>query len=86
MILTAIRRGWLEGSAPELAKRRRLLIEALFALLDDPQTEASTREQLRACELMIVEMTKANMRLEFGKDCLDRRRRRMGKTSGGGGA
>jgi hypothetical protein len=86
MISTAIRRRWLEGLSPELAERRRLLIEALFKLLDDPETKASTREQFQACKPMMVEMTEANMRLEFGKDCPDRRRRRrMEKTSGGGG-
>ena len=40
LVGTAIRRGWLEGEARELVARRRRLIEALNALLDDPATEA----------------------------------------------
>jgi hypothetical protein len=82
MISTAIRRGWLEGASPELAERRRLLIEALLNLLHDPETEASARERLRACKLMAVEITEAHLRLAVGKDCLVRRRLRREKTSG----
>ncbi len=82
MIRTAIRRGWLEGDAPELVERRARLIEAMMRLITDPATEVSDREHLQACRLMAVEMTAANSRL------LDRllprrrkpRRRRMRKT------
>ena len=38
LIRTAIRRGWLEGSAPELVERRARLVEALLALIEDPDT------------------------------------------------
>jgi hypothetical protein len=38
MIQTAIRRGWLEGSAPDLAERRAKLIVALIRHLSDPAT------------------------------------------------
>jgi hypothetical protein len=36
LIQTTIRRGWLEGSAPDLADRRRRLIESAARLAHDP--------------------------------------------------
>ncbi len=58
MIRTAVRRGWLAGSA--LAERRAKLISALMTLLNDPATEASVREELQVIGSM-VKMTEADM-------------------------
>lgn len=84
-IVTAIRRGWLEGDAPELVERRARLIEALAKLMDDPATEATYRECVQVFR-MIVAMSEANIRLALGGE-LDRRtrRRRMNRTARGRG-
>jgi hypothetical protein len=77
MIRAAVRRGWLEGSAPELVTRRRRLIEALMTLLNDPATEATDRERIQACRVMLLDMTEANIRLTFGGELARRPRRRI---------
>jgi hypothetical protein len=40
MIRSAIARGWLDGSGPELAARRDRLVEALSDLVKDPSITA----------------------------------------------
>jgi hypothetical protein len=86
MIETAIRRGWLEGSAPDLVERRARLIEALMTLLDDPATEATERERIQVCRMMIGAMTEANIRLSQGGELVRRtRRRRIRETARGRG-
>jgi hypothetical protein len=80
------RRDWVaQGAALELVARRRL-IDALMSLLNDPATEASIRERIQACRVMMVTMTEANIRLALGGE-IDRRtrRRRMRETARGGG-